>query len=98
MLPMEDELIQVFCLIDDQLKALNFKEHHHSRFTGSEVITIGVLKELWKLRTLKAIWRLIRDQFQSFFPSTHFIQSFSQATKAFGPYHETDIICIGSKK
>lgn len=69
MLTMEEELIKVFCEVDDQLKSLGYQDHHLSQFTAPEVITIGIMKELWGLRTIKKMWRLIHDQFGVFFPS-----------------------------
>lgn len=73
MLPMEDELIQVFCKVDDLLKSMGYRDHHLSQFTAPEVITIAIVKELWGLRTTKHMWRLIRDKFGSFFPSVVFL-------------------------
>jgi hypothetical protein len=79
MLSMEDELIKVFCEVDDKLNEMGYQDHHLSQFTAPEVITIGIMKELWRLRTIKSVWRLIHDQFGSFFPSTVFLQPLDQA-------------------
>ena len=79
MLPMEEELIQVFCKVDDALKKMEYRDHHLSQFTAAEIITVAIMKELWGLRTIKHIWRLIRDKFSSFFPSAMLLQPFNQA-------------------
>ena len=78
MITMKDELINVFFEVDEKLKAMGHKSHYHAHFSDEEVITIGIMKELWHLKTEQSIWRLIRDQFRSFFPSIVQLQPFSK--------------------
>lgn len=66
MVTMEVEVINVFFEIDEVLKGRFHKSHHHADSTDSEVITVGIMKALWHMKTDQAIWRLIRDQFKSF--------------------------------
>lgn len=74
MLTMSDELIQVFVEVDDSLKAMGHQDHYHAHLSDSEVITIGLMKEIWHLKTEKASWRLIKEKFGSFFPSDVWLQ------------------------
>lgn len=79
MLTMDEELIQVFVEVDDQLKAMGHKSHHHAKFCDSEVITIASIKEIWRLKTDRSVFRLIREKFGSFFPSDVWLQSLVKA-------------------
>lgn len=98
MLTMEDELIQVFVKVDDCLKEMLHQDHHHARLSDAEVITIGLMKEVWHLKTDKSSWRLINEKFKSFFPSVVWVQPFIETIQMVGHPHETVKSQTGSRK
>jgi hypothetical protein len=68
----QDLLLQVFCLIDDQLKALNLpklrRRGPRPTLTDSEVITIELVGEFWGLDRDTALLRHFRSYHQPEFP------------------------------
>jgi len=88
MLTMEDELIQVFVEVDDLLKEMGHRSHHHAKLSDSEVITIASMKELWHLKTDKASLRLIKEKFGSFFPSIVWLQPLAKTVQTVGCFDE----------
>lgn len=73
MFDMEEYIIAVYCLIDDQIKALPCCRHTRRRgfapgLSESEVITIEVVGEFLGLDTDSGIWRYFRQHWLALFP------------------------------
>lgn len=69
----QDLLLQVFCLVDDQLKTLDLprlrRRGPRPALADSEVITIELVGELWKLDTDKDLFRFFRLYHRREFPA-----------------------------
>jgi hypothetical protein len=70
-MPPQDLLLQVFCLIDDELKALALPRRRGPRptLTDSEVITIELVGEFWGLDRDTALLRHFRAYHPAEFPN-----------------------------
>jgi hypothetical protein len=68
MVSMEEEIINVFFVIDEKLKVFHHESHYHSKLSDSEVITLSIIKELWKTYSDKDFFRLIKEKFSNLFP------------------------------
>lgn len=66
-------LLHVFCLIDDELQALDLGRLRprgpDTTLTDSEVITMELVGEFWKLDTDKDLWRHFRTYYADEFPA-----------------------------
>src|SRR5690349_8128717 len=72
----QDLLLWVFCLIDDELKALGLTPRRlrprgpaATALTDAEVITMELVGEFWGLDADKAIYRHFRDYHPAEFPA-----------------------------
>ena len=69
----QDTLLEVFCLVDDQLKSLNLeplrRRGPQPALSDSEVITLELVGELWKLDTDKDPFRFFRLYHRREFPA-----------------------------
>jgi hypothetical protein len=69
----QDLLLEVFCLVDDELQALNLgrlrSRGPHPTLSDSEVITIELVGEFWKLGTDQDIFRHFRCYHLAEFPA-----------------------------
>jgi DDE family transposase len=69
----QDLLLEVFCLVDDQLQALNLgrlrQRGPHPTLSDSEVITMELVGEFWKLGTDRDLFRHFRRYHQAEFPA-----------------------------
>ena len=69
----QDTLLDVFCLVDDQLKSLNLeplrRRGPQPALSDSEVITLELVGELWKLDTDKDPFRFFRLYHRREFPA-----------------------------
>ena len=68
-----DLLLEVFCLVDDQLKSLNLEPLRRRgpkpALSDSEGITLELVGELWKLDTDKDLFRFFRPYHRREFPA-----------------------------
>ncbi len=69
----QDILLEVFCLVDDQLQALNTgplrRRGPQPTLSDSEVITLELVGELWKLDADKDLFRFFRLYHRREFPA-----------------------------
>jgi Transposase DDE domain len=71
----EHQMTEIYCFIDDYLKAhprqARWRRSPHAvpRFTDSEVLTIALLQGAFQVASLKQTYRLVRANFHSAFPS-----------------------------
>ncbi len=71
----EHQMTEIYCFIDDYLKAhphcAHWRRSPHGvpRFTDSEVLTIALLQGSFQVASLKQTYRLVRANFRSAFPS-----------------------------
>jgi hypothetical protein len=69
----QDFLLQVFCLVDDQLRALNLprlrRRGPRPALADSEVLTIELVGEFWKLGTDRDLFRHFRRYHTAEFPA-----------------------------
>jgi hypothetical protein len=69
----QDLLLEVFCLVDDELQALNLgrlrQRGPRPTLADSEVITIELVGEFWKLGTDRDLFRHFRCYHQAEFPA-----------------------------
>src|SRR6476620_6251821 len=72
----QDLLLWVFCLIDDELKALDLtprrlrtRGRRTTTLTDAEVIAIELVGEFWGLDTDKGLYRHFRDYHAAEFPA-----------------------------
>jgi Transposase DDE domain len=69
----QDTLLEVFCLVDDQLQALDLpplrSRGPQPTLADSEVITMELVGELWKLDTDKDLFRFFRLYHRREFPA-----------------------------
>lgn len=67
----QDLLLMVFCLVDDELKALGPPRSRGPRPTlaDSEVVTIEIVGELWGIADDKALYRFFRRYHAAEFPA-----------------------------
>ena len=71
-MPPQELLLVVFCLVDDELKALGPRPRRpgpRPRLSDSEVITIELVGELWALADDAAIHRFFRQRHAAEFPA-----------------------------
>ena len=70
----EHQMTEIYCFIDDYLKAHPAQSrwrrspHRHPRFTDSEVLTVALLQHGFGCSTLKKAYELVRDNWRSAFP------------------------------
>src|SRR6516225_11266026 len=69
----QELLLEVFCLVDDQLQALNLgrlrQRGPQPKLADSAVITIELVGEFWKLGTDRDLFRHFRRYHQAEFPA-----------------------------
>src|SRR5215472_18221673 len=72
-MPPQELLLEVFCLVDDQLQALNLgrlrQRGPQPKLADSEVITIELVGEFWKLGTDRDLFRHFRRYHRAEFPA-----------------------------
>ena len=69
----QDLLLEVFCLVDDELQALNLgrlrRRGPRPKFADSEVITIELVGEFWGLDKDRELFRHFRRYHAAEFPA-----------------------------
>jgi hypothetical protein len=69
----QDLLLHVFCLVDDQLQALHLQQPRargpRPTLSDSEVLTIELVGEFWKLGTDQDLFRHFRRYHTAEFPA-----------------------------
>lgn len=68
MITIEERIINVYYVLDEELKKLNHKSHKNSKFTDAEILTLGISKELIEKGTDKDFYNLIRENYLYLFP------------------------------
>ena len=66
-MPTEDFIIQLFCMIDDQMK--DVKKHSQSNLYPSEIVTIGLLFAMKGIGERK-FYRWLKGNFPHLFPNS----------------------------
>jgi len=69
----QELLLEVFCLVDDELQALNLRRLRargpRPKLADSEVITMELVGEFWKLHTDRDLFRHFRRYHLAEFPT-----------------------------
>jgi hypothetical protein len=92
----QDILLEVFCLVDDQLQALDLEPLRRRgpapALTDSEVITLELVGELWKLDTDQDLFRFFRLYHRREFPALGNISRTTFARQAANLWHVKQLI------
>lgn len=69
MITTEEKIIKVFYEIDEELKKLNHKSHGNSVLSDSEILTIGISKEIINKGTDKDFYLILKENYSYLFPN-----------------------------
>ena len=92
----QELLLEVFCLVDDELQALNLgrlrQRGPQPKLSDSEVITIELVGEFWKLGTDKDLFRHFRRYHTAEFPALAAVDRTTFTRQAANLWHVKQLI------
>ena len=95
-MPPQELLLEVFCLVDDELQALNLgrlrQRGPQPKLTDSEVITIELVGEFWKLGTDRDLFRHFRRYHTAEFPALAQVDRTTFTRQAANLWHVKQLI------
>jgi hypothetical protein len=95
-MPPQELLLEVFCLVDDELQALNLgrlrQRGPQPKLSDSEVITIELVGEFWKLGTDRDLFRHFRRYHIAEFPALAQVDRTTFTRQAANLWHVKQLI------